>query len=325
MRIAVVGSGATGRRVARQLAHAPDSPELVLVDHDQDTARAAAESLGGATEWQAGAQVPNPCDIVVLATPTEGHVALARAALDIGAHVVSVSDSIGDVRGLLRLDELARDRGATVLVGAGMMPGLTDLLAAHGSRVHAAWGDTRSGDAEIYVRSSDDAGRSFDAEQRLSDEPYASWVPSVDAWDDVAVVAWVDYRDANEEEYLRVTRDGGRTWEPAVRVTEDPADSWAPSVAVRGEAIFLTWFVCIASWTYIFTMPDIYRASTRLYIDTKGSLGEILQGIAVTTDVLEELNVMVKSSLPMLVGSTGRKSTLAVARTSVGLHTRDWG
>jgi hypothetical protein len=115
-------------------------------------------------------------------------------------------------------------------------------LAASGARVYAVWGDLRSGAAEIYARASANGGVDFAPETRLSDEPFASWVPSVAAWGDAAVVAWVDYRDANEEEYVRVSRDGGHSWEAAVRVTSDPADSWAPSVALRGDAIFLAWF-----------------------------------------------------------------------------------
>ena len=46
-------------------------------------------------------------------------------------HVVSVSDDLADVRGLLDLDIEARERGVSVVVGAGFCPGLTCVLAAH--------------------------------------------------------------------------------------------------------------------------------------------------------------------------------------------------
>ncbi|MHC4506950.1 MAG: hypothetical protein ACYTFI_26990, partial [Planctomycetota bacterium] len=115
-------------------------------------------------------------------------------------------------------------------------------LAADGPHVQAVWGDTRSGFAEIFVRSSQDGGARFTGERQLSHAPFESWVPNVDVHGDVAVTAWVDYQDANEEEYVRVSRDRGVTWDPARRVTADPADSWAPSVVVRGATIFLAWF-----------------------------------------------------------------------------------
>ena len=108
-------------------------------------------------------------------------------------------------------------------------------LAADGDYVHLVWGDTRTGTAEVYARSSADAGAHWAAEARISEEPYASWVPSVAAWNNLVWVAWVDYRDANEEEYVRRSRDGGRSWDPPVRVTGHPADSWAPSIATAGS------------------------------------------------------------------------------------------
>jgi len=115
-------------------------------------------------------------------------------------------------------------------------------LAAYGPNVQVVWADDRSGVSEVYVRSSVDGGQSFEPEQMLSDPLHASWVPSVDAWGPVVVVAWVDYQDGNEEEYVRASRDAGSSWLPARRVTHHPADSWAPSVAVRGETIFLGFF-----------------------------------------------------------------------------------
>lgn len=131
----------------------------------------------------------------------------------------------------------------------GALQSLTDSgsaahvsLAAFGPRVYAVWGDTRSGVAEIYLRASDDGGATWHPEVMISDAPYESWVPSVTAWEDRVHVAWVDYRDGNEEEYLRQSFDGGRTWGPVRRMTVDLADSWAPSIASWGPIVALAWF-----------------------------------------------------------------------------------
>ena len=63
----------------------------------------------------------------------------------------------------------------------------------------------------------------------------------------------------------------------------------------RWLAIGLAWIICMASWSFIFTMPDIYKASTRLYIDTQSSLKPLLEGLAINPDLLDEVRVMVKS------------------------------
>jgi hypothetical protein len=97
--VAVVGGGVVGERVRRNLA----------VSH-----RVVPRDL--ATE------------IVVLANPGP-HAAAAADLLARGTHVVSTSGASDDVRALLDLDAVARDTGATLVVGAAVSPGLSGLLA----------------------------------------------------------------------------------------------------------------------------------------------------------------------------------------------------
>lgn len=118
--------------------------DLVVIDADGARAEAVAASLGPPVEvgsW--GPEALDGADVVVLALP-RGHAAMAAVALESGAHVVSVADDVGEVRGLLELDEEARRQGRTVLIGAGFAPGLSCLLAKH-----AAAGFDRV--AEVHV------------------------------------------------------------------------------------------------------------------------------------------------------------------------------
>lgn len=70
-------------------------------------------------------------DAVVLATPSGDHAELARSHLRAGRHVVSTSDDIDDVVGLLELDDIARRAGRRIVAGAGFAPGLSCILARH--------------------------------------------------------------------------------------------------------------------------------------------------------------------------------------------------
>ena len=132
MRVVVVGAGAVGARVGRQLTSSDAGLEgLVVVDRDQRRAAAVAESLGSVArpaEW--GPDVLAGAHVAVLASPS-GHRRLAEEALEAGLHVVSVTDDVDEVRGLLALDAEARERGRSVVVGAGFAPGFTCLLARH--------------------------------------------------------------------------------------------------------------------------------------------------------------------------------------------------
>lgn len=123
-----------GARTARQLLSSDDSArpdQLTVIDADGRRAAGVSESLGSPA--QAGTWEPeslDPGDVLVLAAPSD-HRRRAEEALDRGAHVVSVADDVGQVRALLALDAEARERGVSVVVGAGFAPGLTCVLARH--------------------------------------------------------------------------------------------------------------------------------------------------------------------------------------------------
>jgi hypothetical protein len=138
------------------------------------------------------------------------------------------------------LDGGATWQPVTILTGSGAAAHAS--IAAAGRSVHVVWGDVRSGSAEIYWRPSADGGASWEEERRLSDPPFESWVPSVAAAGEEVRVAWVDLRDGNEEEYVKISRDGGRHWGPDTRLTVDGADSWAPSIVLSSGVAHLAWF-----------------------------------------------------------------------------------
>ena len=133
MKILVVGCGIVGGRAIRQLLSVPGVGEIVLDDPRPEHVADVVASMGPRTEplgprtW---ADI-DP-DVVVLASPP-GHGDFARTALEIGAHVVSVSDSIDDTLALRELHSFASAVNRSVIIGAGFAPGLSCLLAIHGA------------------------------------------------------------------------------------------------------------------------------------------------------------------------------------------------
>lgn len=134
MHIAVLGAGAVGARTVRQLASTLEVASVAVADSDARRAHQVADAVavparvrarGAGERWWDGA------DVAVLAVSPGGHRGLAERLVDEGTSVVSVSDDMADVRGLLELDAEARQRGCSVVVGAGFAPGLTCLLALH--------------------------------------------------------------------------------------------------------------------------------------------------------------------------------------------------
>jgi saccharopine dehydrogenase-like NADP-dependent oxidoreductase len=126
VRIAVVGAGATGARIARQLVEADDVSAVVLAGSRPQRLDALSGSLG-----PKATTAPEPVDAVVLAGPAGTHGLAAREHLAAGAHVVSMADGVDDVGALLDLTAEAEARRRTVVVGAGFGPGLSCVLARH--------------------------------------------------------------------------------------------------------------------------------------------------------------------------------------------------
>lgn len=111
-RIALVGNGVTGKRIAKRLDLIAPDCDVVAVDPRGTLAEAA------------------DCNVAVVANGGP-QIGPAAKLLAHGVSVVCTSDDLGDVRALSELHEPAVQHGASVVVGAGMSPGLTGLLARY--------------------------------------------------------------------------------------------------------------------------------------------------------------------------------------------------
>ena len=136
MKAILVGLGAVGARSARQLLSSKAVSELVVFSRDPAKAGTRLAALGGGgvlslepLSAAAFSEALPGAAFTILAAPGPGHRE-AAASLTAGVPVVSTSDDPHEVRSLLALDDEAGRLGLTLVVGAGMVPGLSCLLAA---------------------------------------------------------------------------------------------------------------------------------------------------------------------------------------------------
>jgi saccharopine dehydrogenase-like NADP-dependent oxidoreductase len=131
LRVAVVGAGAVGGRVARNLAAEPDVESVTVVHRDPGMIAGLIQELESKVSLRHGGveEVP-PSDVTVLAVPT-GNRRAAEVALGHGSHVVSCADDPTEVRQLLACDRLARTLDRSVCVGVAMAPGVGCALAGY--------------------------------------------------------------------------------------------------------------------------------------------------------------------------------------------------
>jgi len=142
MKIVLLGAaGFIGRAAAVLLARRDDVGELILVDYDIRDAKRLAKALSPKCRW-AMADVGKPMELSRL---LEGIDAVASAVGPCGEYEkpVLLACAAGGVAAATigegtiaeedrrEIDRVFRDAGVPAVVGCGMMPGWTELLAAH--------------------------------------------------------------------------------------------------------------------------------------------------------------------------------------------------
>ncbi|MCY3578879.1 MAG: NAD(P)-binding domain-containing protein [bacterium] len=128
MDILVIGAGVVGAGVVKRLAGSPSLPvgRVAIVDRNPDRAWHLSEKHGSPVTV---GRLEDSADVVVLATASGSQAQLIRRFLGDGRIVLTTSDSVSDVRKLLGMNGAIRQQNSLVVVGAGMAPGLSDVLA----------------------------------------------------------------------------------------------------------------------------------------------------------------------------------------------------
>ena len=130
----LVGAGAVGRRTARTLVETDGIDRVLVADKDAARANQVAEALGEeaeAIEWSPADPLPPGVTAVAVAADAGVERTVVERALERRVPVACSSDDPDGVRGLLDLDDTAREAGVAVAAACGLAPGLSDVLARH--------------------------------------------------------------------------------------------------------------------------------------------------------------------------------------------------
>ena len=65
----------------------------------------------------------------------------------------------------------------------------------------------------------------------------------------------------------------------------------------RWYALAVTWFVCVAGWISVATLPNQFKSEARIYVDTQTLLSPLLKGLAVRSNIEGEVAVMQRTML----------------------------
>lgn len=57
------------------------------------------------------------------------------------------------------------------------------------------------------------------------------------------------------------------------------------------------WLISMGGWFYVYSMPDIYSASARVYVDTKSLMGPIFEGLAISDNLAAQVEAVSRALL----------------------------
>lgn len=72
------------------------------------------------------------------------------------------------------------------------------------------------------------------------------------------------------------------------RILDELRGAWR----FRWWGLGTAWVVCLVGWLAVFTLPDVYQANARVYVDSRSILRPLLQGLAINPDVASGLDLV---------------------------------
>lgn len=182
MKILIVGCGAQGSVIATQLAKNREVEEVRCADVDSQRARGLAQKLKKANAYKVDAgnldnltKIADGVSVVVNATLPKYNMNVMDAALRSGAHYLDMASGIDpepyeslefEVSKQLALNDKWRDAGLTALLGGGISPGTTNVLAAYAA-------DKLDQVNEIRIR------HGYRVLEKPTQKTYATWSPEI--------------------------------------------------------------------------------------------------------------------------------------------------
>ena len=140
MHLGLVGAGAMGSFIAREIARSAPESTLTVIDAELDRAAAVAGKLAvaavaakacDARDVDSLSTALRGCAVVVNAAQYDVNPEVMRACLASKAHYVDLGGMFHTTRRQLELADDFRLAGLTAVLGMGAAPGMTNVLARH--------------------------------------------------------------------------------------------------------------------------------------------------------------------------------------------------
>ncbi|MDH3645284.1 MAG: chain length-determining protein [Gammaproteobacteria bacterium] len=65
----------------------------------------------------------------------------------------------------------------------------------------------------------------------------------------------------------------------------------------RWRALVVSWLACVIGWAVVYSLPNVYEATTRVFVDTDSVLRPLLRGLTTESNVMNQVNMMTRALL----------------------------
>lgn len=130
-------------------------------------------------------------------------------------------------------------------------------ILANGKQVLLAWEDNSKGNFEIFLSTSEDFGKSFNAPVDVSASDGQSGTPQIAVSKNDIYLVWMDNALGNYNIFFAKSVDNGKSFSKYVNVSNFHTDSGYPQFAVSENDIYVTWTQTVTDQNY-----DIFFAKS---------------------------------------------------------------
>src|SRR5688572_10158324 len=72
------------------------------------------------------------------------------------------------------------------------------------------------------------------------------------------------------------------------RILDEARSIWR----FKWTAMGVAWLVAVLGWGFVYTIPDVFEARARVFVDTSTALRPLLQGLAIDSAVQPQLDLV---------------------------------
>jgi hypothetical protein len=114
-------------------------------------------------------------------------------------------------------------------------------IAASGNNVYVVWRDNTPLNEEIFFKTSNNNGATFNEIINLSSNAGASDSPRIAAYDKNVYVVWRDNTPGNNEIFFSASDNNGSTFSRPINLSNNAGSSDSPRIAVSDNKVYLVW------------------------------------------------------------------------------------